>query len=160
MVLSYRNTNFVGLKIFVLNVRYNFQMINYYTMKRTILIFFYTFFFQLLYSQKEYEIVKIDSTLKPAYFIYIKDNSSLKKNKIFRIGTIQRDSVIVGMMKIKVGDLLKINLEKRPRELKIKQSHVPKDNEKSFFYEDYFEGEKVNINYYSYDFNGLYYLRK
>lgn len=92
------------------------------------------------------------------YFIYIKKDSFLKE-KFYRISSVKKDTIINFMKKINVGDILKITLEKGKMN-NYKDSFIPVYNKNSFFYTDFFEGKKVNVNYYSGDFIGLYYIRQ
>jgi len=118
-----------------------------------------TFLLTSLYAQKKYEVLKIDtSTLETMNVVYLKKNT-LFGHKIYRIMTPKKDTVIAGKDKIKIGDRLKLKLVSAKLDIGLTSTPEPPDNENSFFYKDYYEGKKVNVDYYTEDLIDLYPVR-
>jgi len=59
-------------------------------MKQLLLILICFFFYNKVFSQKEFQVVKLDSTeVEGMYFIYIKKDSFLKE-KFYRISSVKK----------------------------------------------------------------------
>lgn len=111
-----------------------------------------------LYGQKKFEVVKIDTTtLETLNVLYIKKNT-LFGHKFYRVMTHKKDTLIAVKEKIKVGDVLRLKLVSSKLDTGFTSSPLPKDNENSYFYKDYYEGQKVNVNRHTYDIIDLYYI--
>lgn len=112
------------------------------------------------FGQKKYEVVKIDTTtLETINVIYLKRPAFLG-SKIYRVMTNKKDSVISGAEKIKAGDKLRLKLVSSKIDIGLKSPPEAKSGKDSFFYKDYYQGKKVNVDYFTEDIIDLYYIQK
>lgn len=103
-----------------------------------------------LLTEKEYTVIDIKNNQLNYYIILLKDN---KSGKYFCFETLETETKAINKEKIKIGDIVTLELRKykKTAKFKISKKIVPFDD-----LNIYDDSLKVNKNYYCKELNGLY----